>query len=100
MAKQIMIFVENADTTLKFLNTGNLFLTWLLAGSLQTLYGLIRIMQKIVMISIIEVPIPVHTTIFYQACFDLQKLDMFKGEEILAILLSLKETPPLSFNFE
>ena len=43
---------------------------------------------------------PVQTTIFYQACFELSKLDVFQGEAIWAYLCRFLETPPLSTNFE
>ena len=43
---------------------------------------------------------PVQTTIFYQACFEVQKLDIFHGEEISAMLFNFLDTPPFSMNFE
>ena len=57
-------------------------------------------MQKISSIPLIDIPMPVQTTIFYQACFELSKLDIFQGEAIWAYLCRFLETPPLSTNFE
>ena len=57
-------------------------------------------MQKISSVPLIDISLPVQTTIFYQACFEVQKLDIFHGEEISAILFNFLYTPPFSINFE
>jgi hypothetical protein len=72
----------------------------LLGASLQKLWELVRSMQMIVLISLVDLNFPAISSVFFSVCFELQKIDILNGEEILAILLDLKETPPLNSKFE
>jgi hypothetical protein len=70
-----------------------------MGGSLEHLWGMIRSMQMISLVSLVNVPIPATTTVFLMICIEIQGMDVMQGSTLFG-MLTFKETPPLNDYFD
>jgi hypothetical protein len=82
------------------MSSSNFFVMLLLGGSLQLVWQSIRSLQLIVLIYLLQIPFPAHTTVFFNACFEIQKIDLFQGEVIVNAIFNFAETNSFSPKFE
>jgi len=89
-----------ADTTdtigmsLNFLSTSNFLMSLILGGSLQQLWGMIRALQMIILVALIDIQIPAPTLVFFQGCILIAQMDLIGGEAWYANNMNFLETTP------
>ena len=79
--------------------SGNIVVSLLLKGSLQSVWGMIRALQQIVLICLIQMPMPALLFIFFQALILIQNMDILNGNEFFG-LFDFLETQPYNEHFE
>ena len=58
---------------------GNFFVSLLFGGALQQLFGVIRIIQLMLLQVLVSIAYPAHLMLFYQFCVALAELDVLNG---------------------
>jgi len=59
---------DQAGASVNMMTTGNFFVSLLLGGSMEHLWGMIRALQMIVLSTLIDMPMPALTLKFFQGC--------------------------------
>ena len=90
---------STAQAGMQMLTSGNIFVNLLMGGSLEHLWGMIRSMQMISLVSLVNVPIPAMTTAFLMVCIEIQGMDVMQGGTLFG-MLKFKETKPLNSYFD
>lgn len=67
---------------------------------MQQLWGMIRAMQIILLQTLIEIPFPAYTFMFFQGCLMFAQIDIFSGETFYPIIFEFKETEPFTGKFD
>lgn len=83
-----------------FLGSGNIIYFILIGGSTQYLYGLIRALQYINILALVNCMYPANAYLMLQITNEISGIDLFQGEQIHQKYMKFKDTNPLSFNFE
>jgi hypothetical protein len=65
-----------------FMSSANFGVGMILGGSMQSLYGLIRSMQLILLSFLSDVSYPAHTYVFFQGSILFAGMDVFSGEDL------------------
>lgn len=65
-----------------FVSGGNFVVSLILGGSLQYLWGFIRVMQMVILFSVVKINYPSHTMAFYQAAIVFASMDVLSGEAL------------------
>jgi hypothetical protein len=99
-AENIASTTDTGGSLVNVMSSGNVFVTVLLGGTMQELWGMIRAMQMIVLSILAEIQLPVHTFLFYQESLVIADMDIFMGETIIEAIMRFKETDALNDNFE
>jgi len=81
-------------------SSGNFVVSLILGGSMQYLWGMIRVMQMITILSLVSVMFPSHTMVFFEAAVLFSNMDVLSGEDLYEKTLVLKETEPLNDKFD
>ena len=97
--ENIQAAASTAQAGMQMLTSGNIFLNLLMGGSLEHLWGMIRSMQMISLVSLVNVPIPAMTTAFLMVCIEIQGMDVMQGGTLFG-MLDFKETKPLNSYFD
>lgn len=79
MAEKIEGATDKGGSLMTALSSGNFFVSLLLGGSLQQLWGLIRSMQFMILCLLIRVPLAGHAFKFFDGCSVIAQLDIFDG---------------------
>jgi hypothetical protein len=74
--------------------SSNFLVQTVVSGSLMQLWGLIRALQLLILQTLMNINYPPHVEWFFSACVELQNLDIFGGEDIIAEHMTFKETQP------
>ena len=94
---------QQADTMTKVTNIisgGNLVTSLVLGGSMQYLWGMIRAMQIITMLSLIKVNMPAYARLFFAGAIMFANMDVFSGEAFFEENFVFHETDPLNERFD
>jgi len=83
-----------------FVSSGNFVVALILGGSMQYLWGMIRVMQMITILSLVFVMFPSHAMVFFEAAVLFSNMDVLSGEDLYEKTLVLKETNPLNDKFD
>jgi hypothetical protein len=69
-------------------------------GSMQHLWGMIRAMQMITTMSLINIAFPSTANAFFNAAILFANMDVMSGEKLYEIIFNFKETDPFNEKFE
>jgi hypothetical protein len=83
-----------------FISSGNFVVALILGGSMQYLWGMIRVMQMITILSLVNMLFPSHAMVFFEAAVLFSNMDVLSGEDLYEQTLVLKETNPLNDKFD
>lgn len=86
---------DNLDTSLKITGVFLIqafLLVWLLAIAMEQIWGAIRTIQVVFLVSLINFTQTIMMAIFLGKCAVFATLDLFSGEDFYGNHLSLKET--------
>lgn len=86
--------------TMGYIVEANFIIGILLEGVITQLWGMIRALQMMVLSVIINVPQLPHVSSFYDIIIELATMDIFHGEDLMAMLWNFKETSMLSTQFD
>ena len=65
VVEQLNDSTDTMGTVTDYLSTSNFVVSLLIGGSMQELYGLIRAMQLIILMNLMDIPFPSHTMVFF-----------------------------------
>ena len=81
------------------MTSGNLIVAIVLGGGVSQLFGMIRLLQILLLSAIAGVVYPAHLTLFYSYCIVFAEMDIFQGiKESKFNVFSIEVTPTASFN--
>ena len=100
MAAAIEGVTDNGNSLLTAISSSNFFISILLGGSLQQLWGLIRSMQFMILMLLIRVPLAGHAFKFFEGCSIIAQVDIFDGKDFYVNTFTITEAPPLNENYE
>lgn len=75
---------------------GNFFLTLIMGGSMQQLWGMIRTLQMVILVALVEIRQPPHTFVFFKACLEVASIDVYDAAGIYEKIFVFKDTAPLN----
>ena len=67
---------------------------------MQQIWGLVRALQLIILIQLVDVNIPGNLFVFVQESIKIAAMDILNGEEFFASNFEFKETSPYNDNFK
>ena len=97
---QVENLVETIGGTLNAGISSNFIVSILIGGSLQKMWEMLRAQQMLNFIYLANIQVPALPSEYFSVSFEIQKMDILHGEDILAYFFSPKETPPFSARFE
>ena len=80
--------------------TTNLIIAIVMGGTAQQLFGMIRLIQILLLSAIMAIVYPAHLTLFYSFCVSFAGMDVLQGATIYEATFQFKETSPPSPTFE
>jgi amino acid transporter len=75
-------------------------LALVLGATVSKLFGMVRIIQLLLLSALMGVVYPAHLTLFYSYCVKLAGLDVLQGATIYEAIFEFKETEPFNEVFE
>ena len=100
IAKLIEETSERAANFIEDLTKGNFFIGIFMKGSMQGLWGLIRALQIIALLGLVNVSIPIHMHTFLKVCVVFSSMDIFNSEEFYEENFKFKKTDPIGSKWE
>ena len=83
-----------------YLSSANFGVGIVLGGSLQSLYGMIRAMQMMLLSALANVAYPAPTLIYFQGAILFAGMDVFSGEDFYEKNFVFQETKPVNIRFD
>lgn len=99
-AESLNSMTENGGAMTEMFSLGNFIISILIGGSLQQLWGMIRALQMVVLVSLVDINFPWHARLFLESSVSVAQLDVFQGENIIDWMFRFKQTSPINSNFE
>mmetsp|Transcript_35501 Transcript_35501/g.54310 ORF Transcript_35501/g.54310 Transcript_35501/m.54310 type:complete len:163 (+) Transcript_35501:257-745(+) len=98
-AKQIVETTQKVQASLNIITTSNFFLSLLLGGAIQQLFGTIRLIQILLLSAVLQVVYPAHLNLFYSNCIVFAEMDILQGPLWYSKWFSFRYTEPLNLTF-
>jgi len=67
-AEDISSTTETGGFLVNLMSSGNIFVSVILGGSMQHLWGMIRALQMIILSVLVQIQLPAHTFTFFLGC--------------------------------
>ena len=80
--KQLSSSTKNVGASVNTVGAGNLVINVLMNGSMQQLFGMIRVIQVIILTALMNIVFPPNAAAFFQGAISFATMDVLSGEEI------------------
>ena len=100
LAENLQDTTDMISVITNFLSSANFGVGIILGGSLQSLYGMIRSMQMILLSALCDVAYPAPTLIYFQGAILFAGMDVFSGEDFYEKHFQFQHTEPVNKRFD